>query len=33
LAKAAFYEAARNDAKVMNYFALKVLSSLAAKKN
>jgi peptidyl-prolyl cis-trans isomerase SurA len=33
LAKAAFYEAARNDAKVMNYFAQKVMSSLAAKKN
>jgi len=32
LAKAAFYEAARNDAKVMNYFAVKVMESLAAKK-
>lgn len=32
LAKAAFYEAARNDAKVLNYFAQKVMGSLAAKK-
>jgi peptidyl-prolyl cis-trans isomerase SurA len=32
LAKQAFYEAARNEAKVMNYFALKVLANLAAKK-
>ncbi len=32
LAKAAFYEAARNEAKVMNYFALKVMEGLAAKK-
>ncbi len=32
LAKAAFYETARNEAKVMNYFAQKVLAALAAKK-
>lgn len=32
LAKAAFYEAARNDAKVINYFAQKVMGNLAAKK-
>lgn len=32
LAKAAFYEAARNEAKVMNYFATKVMEGLAAKK-
>jgi peptidyl-prolyl cis-trans isomerase SurA len=32
LAKAAFYEAARNEAKVMNYFAIKVMEGLAAKK-
>lgn len=32
LAKAAFYEAARNDAKVGNYFSQKIMASLAAKK-
>ena len=32
LAKAAFYEAARNDAKVSNYFAQKIMANLAAKK-
>jgi peptidyl-prolyl cis-trans isomerase SurA len=32
LAKAAFYETARNDAKVGNYFAQKVMATLAAKK-
>lgn len=32
LAKAAFYEAARSDAKVTNYFAQKVMAGLAAKK-
>lgn len=32
LAKAAFYETARNEAKVTNYFAQKVLGNLAAKK-
>ncbi len=32
LAKAAFYETARNDAKVANYFAQKVMATLAAKK-
>jgi peptidyl-prolyl cis-trans isomerase SurA len=32
LAKAAFYEAARNDAKVVNYFALRIMENLAARK-
>jgi peptidyl-prolyl cis-trans isomerase SurA len=32
LAKAAFYETARNEAKVANYFAQKVMTNLAAKK-
>ena len=32
LAKAAFYEAARNDAKVGNYFSQKIMANLAAKK-
>lgn len=32
LAKAAFYEAARNDAKVTNYFAQRIMENLAAKK-
>jgi peptidyl-prolyl cis-trans isomerase SurA len=32
LAKAAFYETARNDAKVANYFAQKVMANLAVKK-
>lgn len=32
LAKAAFYEVARNDAKVMNNFAQKIMGNLAAKK-
>lgn len=32
LAKAAFYEAARNDAKVANYFSQKIMANLAAKK-
>lgn len=32
IAKAAFYETARNEAKVVNYFAQKVMANLAAKK-